>query len=361
MDGYDAKQALIPGLPEDIALDCLARVPHRFHQGLRPVCRRWCQLVKSPEFYLHRERIGTAEDVIFLVQAQPAEKVEGGVDRVTSRESKAEFRLPTCALVAYNVTVDVWGRVRGEVPVFARVAAAGGKVVVMGGWDPESLEPMREVGVVDPVTGRRRVGKAMPTVRSFFAAASMGGSVFVAGGHDSQKNALRTAEAYDVEMDDWVELPAMEEERDECQGAVVGGKFWAVSGYRTEGQGRFDPTAECYDPETEGWIKVEGIWEEGGGAPSSAFFAAAEGERLGYVDGRGAREYEKGWKGAAAGPEGMRTVAVAAAAGESVFAMGTEVEGRGHAGWVLENGKWRGVRMPDGFYGSVYSATAIRV
>ncbi|KAH7670800.1 F-box domain-containing protein, partial [Dioscorea alata] len=342
----DEEQVLIPGLPEDIALDCLARVPHRFHQGLRPVCRRWCQLVTSPEFYLHRERIGTAEDLIFLVQARPAEKVEGGVDLVTAGESKAEFRLPRCALVAYNVTM---------------AAAAEGKVVVMGGWDPETLEPMREVGVVDPVTGRRRVGKAMTTARSFFAAAAMGRRVFVAGGHDSQKNALRTAEAYDVQMDDWVELPAMEEERDECQGAVVGGKFWAVSGYRTEGQGRFDPTAECYDPATEGWIKAEGIWEEGGGAPSAAFFAAAEGERLGYVDGRGAREYEKGWKGAAAGPEGMRTVTVAAATGERVFAMGTEVEGSGHAGWVLENGKWRRVRMLNGFSGSVYSATAIRV
>ncbi|KAJ0984694.1 hypothetical protein J5N97_003050 [Dioscorea zingiberensis] len=106
------------------------------------------------------------------------------------------------------------------------------------------------------------------------------------------------------------------------------GRWWgayeAVSGYQTEGQGRFDQAAECYHPGKERWVRIEGIWDEGGGAPSVAFVSA--GEWLGYVDGRGAREYEKGWKGG-------RTVAMAIAARERVLAMGL-----GFREWEVETG-----------------------
>uniref|UniRef100_A0A6N2LN80 Uncharacterized protein n=1 Tax=Salix viminalis TaxID=40686 RepID=A0A6N2LN80_SALVM len=51
--------------------------------------------------------------------------------------------------------------------------------------------------------------------------------------HDSQKNALRSAEADDVETDQWKMLPGMIEERDEFQGLSWEGDsmFWVVSGY----------------------------------------------------------------------------------------------------------------------------------
>ncbi|KAJ0961296.1 hypothetical protein J5N97_000702 [Dioscorea zingiberensis] len=106
------------------------------------------------------------------------------------------------------------------------------------------------------------------------------------GGHDGQKNALRMAEAYDVEGDEWVALPEMEKERDECQG--VGDRLWAVSVYGTEGHGRFDTAAECYDSETERWIKIEGVLKEGGDGdgPSAALYEGAA-RKVRHMDGRG--------------------------------------------------------------------------
>lgn len=32
---------LIPGLPDDVAMECLARVPSRSHRAVRRVCRGW--------------------------------------------------------------------------------------------------------------------------------------------------------------------------------------------------------------------------------------------------------------------------------------------------------------------------------
>ncbi|KAM0940061.1 putative F-box/kelch-repeat protein KMD1/2 [Dioscorea sansibarensis] len=310
MTGWDEEQALIPGLPDDIALDCIARVPHRFHPGICGVSRRWRDLVTSSAYTLHRERIGVAEDLIILIQAQPVGASAAG-------RSKDEFRPPPCGLVAYNASTGEWRRAVGAVPVFAR---------------------------------------------SFFGCGVAEGRVYVAGGHDSQKNALKTAEVYDVENDEWVELPDMGEERDECQGVGVGGRFWAVSGYGTEGQGRFDPAAECYDPATERWTMIEGVCEEigGGDGPGGGFYAAA-GETVRYVDGRGVREYGRGWREVGKGPKGMRAAAVAVQIGkERVFVMGA-AEGAGMVGWVLEDGKWRRVSSPIGFSGSVYSSAVIRV
>lgn len=103
----------------------------------------------------------------------------------------------------------------------------------------------------------------MSVPRSFFACGVVGPStVCVAGGHDSQKNALRSAEVYDVETDQWEMLPDMIEERDECQGLSWEGdsKFWVVSGYGTESQGQFRSDVEFYDRHSGCWSKIDGVW-----------------------------------------------------------------------------------------------------
>lgn len=58
--------------------------------------------------------------------------------------------------------------------------------------------------------------------------------MLVAGRHDVNKNALRTAWKYDIKADEWTELPGMTEERNECVGSVVVSEFWVVSGYATQ-------------------------------------------------------------------------------------------------------------------------------
>ncbi|MCI58652.1 F-box/kelch-repeat protein, partial [Trifolium medium] len=67
--------------------------------------------------------------------------------------------------------------------------------------------------------------------------------IYVVGGHDEEKNALRSAFVYDVANNAWTQLPDMARERDECKAvfccSVSGsGTIRAVGGYCTEMQGR---------------------------------------------------------------------------------------------------------------------------
>lgn len=78
-----------------------------------------------------------------------------------------------------------------------------------------------------------------------------------------EKNALRTVSVYNMETDKWGAAAKMGEERDECEGVVVGGEFWVVSGYGTDRQGGFGGSAEVFDAATGRWRRVEGAWEGG--------------------------------------------------------------------------------------------------
>ncbi|CAI5471866.1 unnamed protein product [Closterium sp. Yama58-4] len=45
---------LIPGLPDDVALSCLARVPRGLYGSLKLVCRSWCAAIEGSELYTTR-------------------------------------------------------------------------------------------------------------------------------------------------------------------------------------------------------------------------------------------------------------------------------------------------------------------
>lgn len=132
----------------------------------------------------------------------------------------------------------------------------------------------------------------MPSSRTFFACAAVDGNVVVAGGHDDNKNALRTAEMYKLEKDEWEALPDMNEERDECKAVVMGGKLVVVSGFSTESQGQFGRNAEIYSKEENTWKLIENMWPAGI-APSSVavmqehLYAYFESKLMRYREGDG--------------------------------------------------------------------------
>ncbi|OEL16774.1 hypothetical protein BAE44_0022207 [Dichanthelium oligosanthes] len=91
----------------------------------------------------------------------------------------------------------------------------------------------------------------MPAPRwSFFPCAAVGGRVFVAGGHDDEKNTLWCAATYNAEADAWAALPDMAREHDEARGIHAGTAFVALGGYPTEAQRQFAGSAEAFDPAT---------------------------------------------------------------------------------------------------------------
>ena len=261
MGSYDSTE-LVPCLPEEIGLDCLTRVPYTAYGIASQVCRRWHELLQSKEFYHHRKKSGHTHKVACLVQALP------GANKSSTERKRG--KPPSYGITVFDpVGVGTWERLDpvpkypDGLPQFCQLASCEGKLVVMGGWDPVSYNPVTDVFVYDFTTSQWRQGADMPAKRSFFATGAYEGQVCVAGGHDEYKNASRSAWVYDLRRDKWDELTQLSQERDECEGTVIGDEFWVVSGYDTESQGVFEGSADVYAFGLGGWRRVDGVWEPG--------------------------------------------------------------------------------------------------
>ncbi|CAA6666285.1 unnamed protein product [Spirodela intermedia] len=210
-------EQLIPGLPDEIARECLIRLPYGW----------WHAAAASASSGARRSSRRTS-----TASAGPPASPSPWSPSPSRRPSPSPATQPRSAPLGRPIGCPlgtgignlehpppVPGLPRG-LPLFCQLAAAGRRLVVIGGWNPESWVATDEVHVYDFMAGSWRRGAPMPGPRrSFFACASDGRRmVFVAGGHDEDKNALRSAMAYDVERDEWLPLPDMARERDECKG-----------------------------------------------------------------------------------------------------------------------------------------------
>uniref|UniRef100_A0A0E0CHH6 F-box domain-containing protein n=1 Tax=Oryza meridionalis TaxID=40149 RepID=A0A0E0CHH6_9ORYZ len=379
---------LIPGLPEEVARECLLRVGFDQLPAARSTSRRWKAEVESPFYHRLRRARGMARPLLALAQAEPPLAAAGPANKYAGLSTS--YRL-----VLHDPVAGGWAALPplpdgGGLPLFcqlAAVAACGGerrRLVVVGGWDPETWAPTDAVHVYDFLSGSWRRGAAMPGPRrSFFACAAAGRWVFVAGGHDEEKNALRSAVAYDAEADAWVPLPDMAAERDEARGVCVGGRFVAVGGYPTEAQGRFAGSAEAFDPAAWAWGPVqERVLDEGTcprtccAAPAPAAGATMYMLRDGHLAARDATNNGgAAWRAVASLPEDGRAVTALAAIGDGrVVAIGAGSHGGEQAVYLLtteesgdKNGaaaaaqSWARAAAPPEFAGYVQAACCVEV
>lgn len=202
----------------------------------------------------------------------------------------------------------------------------------------------------------------MPTVRSFFACSvSTDGLIYVAGGQDDNKNALRTAETYDVRHDKWEFLPPMSQEQDRCHGVFLDGKFTVICGYATEAQGRFEKSTEVFDPSTGVWSRLENMWSFGG-SPRSCL--AAFGHLYFFHNQRVLRYNckENVWESVASLPEKMDVVTCATIWRDNIFVSGTTSCWGEQVCYMFHNsGKWVPIDRPHDFEGFVQSAITVEL
>ncbi|KAJ8479902.1 hypothetical protein OPV22_023629 [Ensete ventricosum] len=249
---------LIPGLTDDVARECLARDPFHAFPTLFSVCKLWQQELRDQTFHRFRKSTGIAQPVVVVVQTVP------------DIAESAKPRPVVYRLVIFEPATGVWSSLPPSpdlpfgLPLFCRLAAVGTELVVVGGWEPRNWATIDKVNVYDFLTGEWRRGSPLPhPLRSSFAGAAMHDSdkdcraVYVAGGHDESKNALRSALAYDVASDPWKPLPDMARERDECSAVILRGKFLVLGEYPTEAQGMFSRSAEAFDATAGSWGRVE--------------------------------------------------------------------------------------------------------
>lgn len=190
-------QAIIPGLPDDLAMRCLAKVSHGFHGLLQTVSKRWRDLIRSSDYAHYKASEGWSGDWLFVLTEQSCNQ-----------------------WVAFDPEADRWHplpKISWDfanhqhfgfccVCVCNRFFVIGGSYASLDSSVPHQ-RPVITDGVLqfDPFKKRWTNVARMRTPRSHFACCVISDKVYVAGGRNlSCTKGLAFAEVYDPLTDKYV-------------------------------------------------------------------------------------------------------------------------------------------------------------
>ncbi|WOL08133.1 hypothetical protein Cni_G16885 [Canna indica] len=369
------KGQLIPGLPEDVARECLSRVSFEDLSTVRAVCKQWKHSLDSPLFDKIRKSAGAARPVVALAQSEPPPLNSDEEAQRGSTPSPLLYRLSLFepATGSWSLAPPIPRRFSG-LPLFCQLVAIGRKLVVLGGWNSRTWNTSAEVHIYDLVSQTWRHGAPMPgPPRSFFACAAWEerGIVFVAGGHDESKDALRSALAYDMATNAWIHLPDMARHRDECRGVFAGGVFHVLGGYPTEAQAQFTRSAESFDVAAWRWGPVEEEKLEKPVCPRTSvvgkdgrlYMCSPKGQVV-VLHEEGDRG-DRAWRQIAELPGDVRAALQMVAWEGGMMVLGSGAQRGEQVAHILEmegkDQKWRKVEIPREFSGHVQAACCVEI
>ncbi|KAK6918388.1 F-box domain [Dillenia turbinata] len=180
---------LIGGLPDDIALICLARVPRKYHIVLKCVSKRWRDLVCSEEWHTYRQKNKLDETWIYAL-------CRDGSDRVCcyvldpARSSRRSWKLipglPPRSLNRKGMAFEVLGR----------------KIYLLGGcgWLEDATD---EVYSYDASRNAWEVAAPLSTPRCYFACEVLNKKIYAIGGLSTQPSDHPTWDVYDPQCNSW--------------------------------------------------------------------------------------------------------------------------------------------------------------
>ncbi|XP_052183040.1 F-box/kelch-repeat protein At1g80440-like [Diospyros lotus] len=356
----NSSMELLPGLPDHLALECLIRLPFHHFSVAASVSKAWNAEIQMPEFRRRRDEAGFSRSVLVLAQAR--------VDPNRERNSKV-MATPAYRLTLCDPESGSWSELpplpafSDGLPMFCGLVGVGSELVVMGGCEPGNWRISNSVFVYSFVSGKWRRGAPMPGgPRIFFGCVSdSGGAVYVAGGHDDEKNALKSAMTYDVARDEWAPLPDMAEERDECKAVFHRGKLHVISGYPTEMQGRFRADSEALDISAGRWDHEE----ESLCSATCPRTCVDDGDGRLYMcqDGNVMAREEGTWERVAALPAAVRNVAHVTAWQSKLVVIGCERYGEAHRAQLmdLKSGSWNEVAGGEEYGGHVQGGCYLEI
>ena len=358
---------LISGLPEDVARDCLIRVSYQQFPAVASVCKGWKTEIEAPEFRRRRRTTKHTQKILVTVQSQ-VDSAKRGTGLLIKATTNPVYRLSV-----FEPETGTWSELppapelSNGLPMFCQIVGVGYDLVVMGGWDPDSWKASNSVFIYNFLSAKWRRGADMPGgPRTFFACSSdHDRTVYVAGGHDDEKNALRSAIAYDVARDAWFPLPDMARERDECKAVLRDGILLVVGGYSTEMQGRFERSAEAFDVATWTWGPVEEEFLDVATCPRTCVDGGDDEEGRMYMCRGGDVVTLKGdtWQTVASVPGDIRNVAYVGAREGALLLIGSSGFGEPHMGFVLDlkSGHWVKLASPENYTGHVQSGCLLEI
>lgn len=181
---------LICGLPDDLVLLCLARVPRRFHHILRCVSRRWRALLSSDEWHSCRQLNNLEEAWIYILcRDMSGENIIYVLDPDPERRSlKCLQPMPPACIKNRGMSFEVLGK----------------KLYLLGGcnWHKDFSD---DVYFYDSSVEKWMEATAMPTARCYFLSATLDDKIYVRSVQGSNSGP-EGWDIYDLQTDRWSSL-----------------------------------------------------------------------------------------------------------------------------------------------------------
>lgn len=235
-DQNRGQRPLLPGLPDDLAIACLIRVPRAEYRKLRLVCKRWLRLLAGNYFYSLRKSLGITEDWVYVMKRD--------------RDGRVSWD-------AFDPLGQLWHplppvpREYAEALGFGCAVLSGCHLYLFGGKHPAGGS-MRRVVFYSARTNRWHRAPDMLRRRHFFGACVIDNRLYVAGGEsEGTHHSLRSAEVYDPNRNQWSLIAEMSAPMVPFVSVVYDGR-WFLKGLGPHRQVQ----SEAYAPETDSWGPV---------------------------------------------------------------------------------------------------------
>lgn len=231
-----AQESLLPGLPDDLAIACLVRVPRAEHHKLRHVCKRWQRLLIGNYFYSLRQSLGIAEEWIYIIKRDKDGHISWDAFDPISQQWQTLPPIP----VEYSEAVG-----------FGCAVLAGHQLYMFGGKDPVRGS-MRRVIYYNARTNKWHRAPDMLRRRHLFGSCVLNNCLYVAGGEtQGAEQALKSAEVYDPIKNRWFLISDMSTSMIPFISVVYKGR-WFIKGLGPHRQ----VLSEVYYPEANAWLPV---------------------------------------------------------------------------------------------------------
>ncbi|KAJ6845130.1 F-box/kelch-repeat protein-like [Iris pallida] len=229
-----SNDCFLPGLHDDMALDCLAWASRSDYSSLASLNKKFNLLMGSGYLYKLRRQLGIIEHWVYVACSlmpwgafDPFRQQWMTLPRMPCDEC---FSYADKESLAVGTQLLVFGR---ELTGFAIWMYS----VVSRDWSRCPL---------------------MNLSRCLFGSGSKGGVAVVAGGVDKNGRVLKCAELYNSELGTWETLPDMRTPRKLCSGFFMDGKFYVIGGMSSHTDSL--SCGEEYNLETRSWKPIPDMY-----------------------------------------------------------------------------------------------------
>ncbi|CAL4933031.1 unnamed protein product [Urochloa decumbens] len=247
--GHDHPR-LIPGLPDEISLQILARMPRMGYLKAKMVSRSWKAAITSAELYRLRKELSVAEEWLYILMK-------------TADDQKLVWH-------AFDPVSNQWQRLPLMPGISHRRGECRGGVSGLGLGDLVSAG-IRISDVIRGWFGHKGLLDSIP-----FCGCTIGtvdGCLYVLGGF-SRAFAMKCVWRYDPFVNSWEEVSSMSTGRAFCKTSLLNNKLYVVGGVSKSKDGLTPlQSAEVFDPATGAWAEVPDMTFSKAQALPTAFLA----------------------------------------------------------------------------------------